>query len=127
MDSIDILGCRLDLLDQDEATDAILRYASEGAAAQVVTLGTEMVVYAQHDAAFRAVVNASALSLCDTVGLLAVARVAAQSCKSASPASICWKGFANAPLRKGCQCISLAAPKALPLMPRQFSSAASRD
>jgi N-acetylglucosaminyldiphosphoundecaprenol N-acetyl-beta-D-mannosaminyltransferase len=74
LDSIDILGCRLDLLDQDEATDAILHYASDGAAAQVVTLGTEMVVYAQHDAAFRAVVNASALSLCDTVGVLAVAR-----------------------------------------------------
>ena len=74
MDSIDILGCRLDLLDQDEATEAILRYAREGDVAQVVTLGTEMVVYAQHDDAFRAVVNASALSLCDTVGVLAVAR-----------------------------------------------------
>ncbi len=74
MDSIDILGCRLDLLDQDEATEAILRFALDGAGAQVVTLGTEMVVYAQHDDAFRAVVNASALSLCDTVGVLAVAR-----------------------------------------------------
>ena len=33
-----------------------------------------MVVYAQRDARFRAIVNACALSLCDTVGLLAVAR-----------------------------------------------------
>jgi N-acetylglucosaminyldiphosphoundecaprenol N-acetyl-beta-D-mannosaminyltransferase len=74
VDSIDILGCRLDLLDQDEATEAILRFAREGAAAQVVTLGTEMVVYAQRDPAFRAVINVSALSLCDTIGVLTVAR-----------------------------------------------------
>lgn len=33
-----------------------------------------MVVYAQRDERFRAIVNACALSLCDTVGLLAVAR-----------------------------------------------------
>jgi N-acetylglucosaminyldiphosphoundecaprenol N-acetyl-beta-D-mannosaminyltransferase len=74
VDSIDILGCRLDLLDQDEATEAILCFAREDAAAQIVTLGTEMVVYAQHDPAFRAVLNSSALSLCDTVGVLTVAR-----------------------------------------------------
>ncbi len=74
MDSIDILGCRLDLLDQDAATEAVLRFAHEDAGAQVVTLGTEMVVYAQRDPAFRAVINSSALSLCDTVGILTVAR-----------------------------------------------------
>jgi N-acetylglucosaminyldiphosphoundecaprenol N-acetyl-beta-D-mannosaminyltransferase len=74
VDSIDILGCRLDLLDQEGATEAILRFAREGATAQVVTLGTEMVVYAQRDPAFRSVINDSALSLCDTVGVLAVAR-----------------------------------------------------
>ena len=72
--SVDVLGCRLDVLDQHEATDAILRYAREGSGALVVTLGTEMVVYAQHDPAFREVLNASALSLCDTVGVLTVAR-----------------------------------------------------
>jgi N-acetylglucosaminyldiphosphoundecaprenol N-acetyl-beta-D-mannosaminyltransferase len=74
VDSIDILGCRLDLLDQDDAIEAILRFAREGAGAQVVTLGTEMVVYAQRDPAFRAVINDSALSLCDTIGVLTVAR-----------------------------------------------------
>ncbi len=50
------------------------RWRAEAEGAQVVTLGTEMVVYAQRDARFRATVNACALSLCDTVGLLAVAR-----------------------------------------------------
>lgn len=74
MSSISILNCRLDALDAGEATERILRFAREGAGAQVVTLGTEMVVHAQHDARYREVVNACALSLCDTVGLLAVAR-----------------------------------------------------
>ena len=69
-----ILGCKLDPIDSDQATDAILRYAREGTGAQVVTLGTEMVVYAQHDEDYRRVINESALSLCDTVGLLGVAR-----------------------------------------------------
>ena len=73
-DSIEILGCRLDLLDADAATERILDFARTGAGAQVVTLGTEMVVQAQRDPAFREVVNRAALSLCDTVGLLTVAR-----------------------------------------------------
>jgi N-acetylglucosaminyldiphosphoundecaprenol N-acetyl-beta-D-mannosaminyltransferase len=69
-----ILGCRLDAIDTGAATDAILTFARERRGAQIVTLGTEMVVYAQRDAKYRDVVNACALSLCDTIGLLAVAR-----------------------------------------------------
>jgi N-acetylglucosaminyldiphosphoundecaprenol N-acetyl-beta-D-mannosaminyltransferase len=72
--SFEILGCRLDPIDADEAAARILAFARTGDGAQIVTLGTEMVVYAQRDAQFRAIVNASALSLCDTVGLLTVAR-----------------------------------------------------
>jgi N-acetylglucosaminyldiphosphoundecaprenol N-acetyl-beta-D-mannosaminyltransferase len=72
--SFEILGCRLDPIDADEAATRILAFARTGAGAQIVTLGTEMVVYAQRDPQFRAIVNASALSLCDTVGLLTVAR-----------------------------------------------------
>lgn len=71
---MEILGCRLDAIDAAEATTRILALARRSDAAQVVTLGTEMVVYAQRDARFRATVNSCALSLCDTVGLLAVAR-----------------------------------------------------
>jgi N-acetylglucosaminyldiphosphoundecaprenol N-acetyl-beta-D-mannosaminyltransferase len=71
---LQILGCRLDPLDSDAAVERIVSFARDGGGAQVVTLGTEMVVYAQHDARFRAIVNDAALSLCDTVGLLAVAR-----------------------------------------------------
>lgn len=75
MSALNILGCRLDPIDGDEATARILSLAREGHAAQVVTLGTEMVVYAQRDARFRAILNRCALALCDTVGLLAVARL----------------------------------------------------
>jgi N-acetylglucosaminyldiphosphoundecaprenol N-acetyl-beta-D-mannosaminyltransferase len=74
LNSVTVLGCRLDVVDADGATDAVMRFAREGAGAHVVTLGTEMVVYAQRDERYRHVVNGSALSLCDTVGLLAVAR-----------------------------------------------------
>ena len=74
MTSLEILGCRLDLLDADAATQRIVELAEHGSAAQVVTLGTEMVVYAQKHERFRAVINACALSLCDTIGLLTVAR-----------------------------------------------------
>ncbi len=63
------------MLDADAAADAILRLADRGAGAQVVTLGTEMVVHAHGDPQYRAVLNACAISLCDTVGLLAVARL----------------------------------------------------
>lgn len=72
--SLEILGCRLDALDADEATERVVALAHSGSGAQIVTLGTEMVVYAQRDERFRTTVNACALSLCDTVGLLAVAR-----------------------------------------------------
>jgi N-acetylglucosaminyldiphosphoundecaprenol N-acetyl-beta-D-mannosaminyltransferase len=71
---MDILGCRLDTIDADAATGAILGFARERRGAQIVTLGTEMVVYAQRDERYRRIVNACALSLCDTAGLLAVAR-----------------------------------------------------
>jgi N-acetylglucosaminyldiphosphoundecaprenol N-acetyl-beta-D-mannosaminyltransferase len=74
VESIQVLGCRLDPIGADEAVERIMDFARGESGAQVVTLGTEMVVYAQRDEAFRAVVNASALSLCDTVGVLAVAR-----------------------------------------------------
>ncbi|MGR4066065.1 MAG: WecB/TagA/CpsF family glycosyltransferase [Vulcanimicrobiaceae bacterium] len=73
--AVAILDCRLDAIGAREATARIMTFARDPAAhAQVVTLGTEMVVYAQNDERFRRIVNGAALSLCDTVGLLAVAR-----------------------------------------------------
>ncbi|MHB8146736.1 MAG: WecB/TagA/CpsF family glycosyltransferase [Vulcanimicrobiaceae bacterium] len=72
--SLEILGCRVDPIDADEATRRILEFMRERTGSQIVTLGTEMVVHAQRDESFRRIVNASALSLCDTIGVLLVAR-----------------------------------------------------
>ena len=70
-----MLGCRVDALGSDEAVRRIVQLARQSGSALVVTLGTEMVVRAQNDARFRDAVNASALSLCDTVGVLLAARL----------------------------------------------------
>ncbi|MBC5798798.1 MAG: WecB/TagA/CpsF family glycosyltransferase [Candidatus Eremiobacteraeota bacterium] len=70
-----ILGCRVDAVDTAQAVDRIRELLRVGSPSLVVTLGTEMIVRAQHDERFRAIVNASALSLCDTVGVMFAARV----------------------------------------------------
>jgi N-acetylglucosaminyldiphosphoundecaprenol N-acetyl-beta-D-mannosaminyltransferase len=73
--SATILGCRVDAVDCAEAVRRIVALARENGHALVVTLGTEMAVRAQRDERFKAVANASALSLCDTIGLLYAARL----------------------------------------------------
>jgi N-acetylglucosaminyldiphosphoundecaprenol N-acetyl-beta-D-mannosaminyltransferase len=75
MESATILGCGVDALSSDEAVRRICAFAREKNGALVVTLGTEMIVRAQRDASFREIVNASALSLCDTVGVKFAARL----------------------------------------------------
>jgi N-acetylglucosaminyldiphosphoundecaprenol N-acetyl-beta-D-mannosaminyltransferase len=70
-----ILGCRVDAIGTGEAVRRIAELALADHPSLVVTLGTEMVVYARRDERFRAVVNASALSLCDTVGVKYAARL----------------------------------------------------
>jgi N-acetylglucosaminyldiphosphoundecaprenol N-acetyl-beta-D-mannosaminyltransferase len=72
--SVDILGCRVDAVSRAEAVDRIVALAHGEVPALVVTLGVEMTMYAQHDGRFRDVVNRSALSLCDTIGLLLASR-----------------------------------------------------
>ena len=77
MESIAILGCRVDAVGRDEAVARIaeLANAPTGAPALVVTLGVEMVMAAQRDPSFRAIVNDAALVTCDTVGLLLASRL----------------------------------------------------
>jgi N-acetylglucosaminyldiphosphoundecaprenol N-acetyl-beta-D-mannosaminyltransferase len=64
-----VLGCRVDALGPEEAVREIVGRAQENEPSLVVTLGTEMVMRAQTDERFRAVVNGAALSLCDTAGV----------------------------------------------------------
>jgi N-acetylglucosaminyldiphosphoundecaprenol N-acetyl-beta-D-mannosaminyltransferase len=73
--SVFVLGCRVDALGLDDAVSRIVELAARPEPSLVVTLGTEMVVRAQTDARFRELVNTSALSLCDTIGVLFAARL----------------------------------------------------
>jgi N-acetylglucosaminyldiphosphoundecaprenol N-acetyl-beta-D-mannosaminyltransferase len=82
MDSATILGCRVDAVGTEDAVSRIVALARGSEPSLVVTLGTEMVVCAQSDKQFRDTVNASALSLCDTVGVLLAARLQGKSLPS---------------------------------------------
>lgn len=70
-----VLGCRVDALDTRAAVERVVELVRRGGWYSVVTLGTEMVVRAQKDALFRRFINESALSLCDTIGVLYAARL----------------------------------------------------
>jgi N-acetylglucosaminyldiphosphoundecaprenol N-acetyl-beta-D-mannosaminyltransferase len=70
-----VLGCRVDALDRQGAVERIVELLRHPGWYSVVTLGTEMVVRAQRDAQFRELINESALSLCDTIGVLWAARL----------------------------------------------------
>jgi len=73
--SIEILGCRVDGLERDEAVARIIELAHGTHPSLVVTLGSEMVMEAQRNEAFRRQINGAALSLCDTIGLLCASRL----------------------------------------------------
>jgi N-acetylglucosaminyldiphosphoundecaprenol N-acetyl-beta-D-mannosaminyltransferase len=75
VECIDILGCRVDALDRAEAVARVADLANARAGSLVVTLGVEMVMLAQRDERFRAIVNGAALRLCDTIGLLLASRL----------------------------------------------------
>jgi len=75
LSSIEILGCRVDALGREAAVERIIAFAHGGAPSIVITLGTEMVMEAQHNARFRAVIDGAALVVCDTIGLLVASRL----------------------------------------------------
>jgi N-acetylglucosaminyldiphosphoundecaprenol N-acetyl-beta-D-mannosaminyltransferase len=73
--AVTVLGCRVDILDRAAALERVVALAHASHPSLVVTLGTEMVVHARRDPAFRRLVNGAALSLCDTIGLVLAARL----------------------------------------------------
>ncbi|TAM60414.1 glycosyltransferase [bacterium] len=75
MPPLEILGCRVDDVDLAEAAARIVAYARDGGHHRVVTLGTEMIVYARRDPVYRAVVNASDLVVADTIGVVCASRL----------------------------------------------------
>jgi N-acetylglucosaminyldiphosphoundecaprenol N-acetyl-beta-D-mannosaminyltransferase len=73
--SIEILGCRVDAVGGDEAVARIIAATRGDATLRVVTLGVEMVMYAQRDEHFRTVIAAAGLSLCDTIGIMLASKM----------------------------------------------------
>lgn len=74
MDSINILGVRIDDVTYDDALAHIEEFLREPGMHHIATVNPEFVVLAQNDAAFRRVLNACALNVPDGVGLLWAAR-----------------------------------------------------
>lgn len=75
MTSVEILGCRVDAVGRPEAVEQIIALANGKTPSLVVTFGVEMAMYAKRDTKFRAVIARSALSVCDTIGVLLAARL----------------------------------------------------
>jgi N-acetylglucosaminyldiphosphoundecaprenol N-acetyl-beta-D-mannosaminyltransferase len=73
--SIEVLGCRVDDVDMDQAVALCDRLIRAGRPAQVVTPNAEIVVAAQRVADLRDLINRSALSIPDGAGLLLAGRL----------------------------------------------------
>ncbi len=85
LDSIRILGVRVDNLNQVQAIERILALAVAGGCHQVVTVNPEFVVQAQNDATFRAVLENADLALPDGVGLIYAARLLGRPLRGRAP------------------------------------------
>lgn len=75
MESIEILGCRVDAVGRDAAVARVVELAHGSEPSLVVTLGTEMVMEARRNARFRGTIDGAAFVVCDTVGLLLASRL----------------------------------------------------
>ncbi len=69
-----VLGVKLHAVSMDQAVERVLTMAHQPGFHLVVTLGTEMVMRAQHDEEFRELVNGADLVVADGAGLLWAAR-----------------------------------------------------
>jgi N-acetylglucosaminyldiphosphoundecaprenol N-acetyl-beta-D-mannosaminyltransferase len=74
VDSIEILGVRVDDATYDDLLAHVDAFVAAGQPHQIITLNPEMLVAAREDAAFRRVLNDSDLNVADGVGLILAAR-----------------------------------------------------
>lgn len=79
MDSIEILGVRVDDATYADLLAQVDAYVASGRPHQIVTLNPEMLVAAHDDAAFRHELNAADLNVADGVGLMLAARLLGRS------------------------------------------------
>jgi len=69
-----VLGLPLHVVGMDEAVDRVAGFIDEGGFHLVITLGTEMVMNARHDPAFRDVARQAHLLVPDSIGVVWAAR-----------------------------------------------------
>ena len=75
MQSVEILGVRVDDATYDDLLAAVDRFVASGRPHQVVTLNPEMLVAAHDDPDFRRMLAAADLNVADGVGLMLAARL----------------------------------------------------
>jgi N-acetylglucosaminyldiphosphoundecaprenol N-acetyl-beta-D-mannosaminyltransferase len=75
MQSVDILGVRVDDATYDDLLAAVDHFVASGRPHQIVTLNPEMLVAAHDDPAFRRILAQSDLNVADGVGLMLAARL----------------------------------------------------
>jgi N-acetylglucosaminyldiphosphoundecaprenol N-acetyl-beta-D-mannosaminyltransferase len=69
VDSLFVLGVRIDAVTFEQVIARIEEFIADGRSHQIVTVNPEFVMAAQSDAEFRAIINSSALALPDGVGV----------------------------------------------------------
>jgi N-acetylglucosaminyldiphosphoundecaprenol N-acetyl-beta-D-mannosaminyltransferase len=74
MDSLEILGVRVDNASYDDLLERVDRYVASGQPHQIVTANPEMLVAAYDDPTFRQVLNRTELNVADGVGVTLAAR-----------------------------------------------------
>jgi N-acetylglucosaminyldiphosphoundecaprenol N-acetyl-beta-D-mannosaminyltransferase len=74
MDSVEILGVRVDDATYDDLLKRVDAYVTSGQPHQIVTVNSEMLVVAYEDAAFRQMLNRSDLNVADGAGVTLAAR-----------------------------------------------------
>jgi N-acetylglucosaminyldiphosphoundecaprenol N-acetyl-beta-D-mannosaminyltransferase len=72
--SLDILGVRVDDVTADETLALIARFVAQRTPHQICTVNPEFVMRAQHDEAFKRVINQADVCIPDGIGLLWAAR-----------------------------------------------------
>jgi N-acetylglucosaminyldiphosphoundecaprenol N-acetyl-beta-D-mannosaminyltransferase len=75
MDSIDVLGVRVDDAVYDDLLSAVDDFVADGRPHQIVTLNPEMLVMAKDDPGFGRMLNAADLNVADGAGLMFAARL----------------------------------------------------
>ena len=74
MDSIEILGVRVDDAAYDDVLAQVDGYVASGRPHQIITINTEMLMAAHAEPAFRQTLNAADLNVADGMGLILAAR-----------------------------------------------------